>query len=418
MGFDIATIQVRAGSGGHGLISFRREKFVPRGGPDGGDGGHGGSVILQADRSESTLNRFRYMQLFRAGDGGHGGKRKRHGKNGRDTVIRVPEGTVARWQWAESPIGEVVQEGDRLVVARGGRGGWGNVHFTTSVRQAPRVATAGEPGEQGVLVLELKLVADVGLVGLPNAGKSSLLAAMTRAHPRIAPYPFTTLTPNLGVADTGRRTFVLADIPGLIEGASRGVGLGHEFLRHIERNRLLLHVVDIAAEDPLADWATIQLELRAYGHGVDEKPQVTVLNKIDLADGERRAAIATALRQRLGDGLLLLVSAETGEGVPELEQALDEAIRALPPPPEREEVPVLRPHPRTPVVTREADGRLAVESERAARFARSLNLREPDAQAVFWEEMQRLGVIRQLERLEAVPGETVWFDDVPVTWVG
>lgn len=418
MGFDIATIQVRAGNGGHGLISFRREKFVPRGGPDGGDGGHGGSVILLANRGESTLNRFRYMQLFRAGDGGHGGKSKKHGRNGKDTVIMVPEGTVARWEWADDPIGEVLAEGDRLTVARGGRGGWGNIHFANSVRQAPRVATAGEPGEQGALLLELKLVADVGLIGLPNAGKSSLLAAMTRAHPKVAAYPFTTLTPNLGVADTGKRTFVLADIPGLIEGASRGIGLGHEFLRHIERNRLLLHVVDISTEDPVADWQTIQDELRAYGHGVDEKPQVTVLNKIDLVDDARKAEIASTLRMRLGQGVLVLASAEEGEGIPQLELALDEAVRALPPPVVVEEVPVLRPQPRTPVVSRDEDGRLVVESDRAARFARSFNLREPDAQAVFWEEMQRQGVIRQLERLEAIPGETVWFGDVPVSWVG
>jgi len=326
---DTARIVVQAGDGGRGCVSFRREKFVPRGGPNGGDGGDGGDVILEASRSYRTLIDQRYQQLYRAGRGEHGRGKQQHGAAGESIVIKVPPGTVIYDAETGELLGDLLEEGQRLRVARGGRGGRGNMHFATPTRQAPRTAQPGTPGERRTLRLELKLIADVGLVGLPNAGKSSLLAAFSAARPKVAAYPFTTLTPNLGVVNVPPHGgFVVADIPGLVAGAAEGAGLGIRFLRHVERTRLLVHVVDVSpeAEDPVAALATVEGELAAYNPALLERPRLLAANKIDLPHAEGLAALQPAAGAR---GLRLLpVSAATGENIPALVEAIAQALRA------------------------------------------------------------------------------------------
>ena len=276
MFYDQAKIFVRAGNGGNGLASFRREKYVPFGGPDGGDGGHGGHVYLEVDPGLNTLLPFHYEQRYPAENGGNGRKSKKHGKQGADRIVKVPPGTVVYDDATGEQLADLVVPGSRVRLARGGKGGLGNTHFATSTHQAPRLAEKGEPGEERWLRLELKLIADVGLVGYPNAGKSTLISAISAARPKIADYPFTTLEPNLGVVEVEGETFVVADIPGLIEGAHRGVGLGHEFLRHIERTRLLLHVVDAGSDDPLQAFRQVNEELTLYDEDLGRRPQLVV----------------------------------------------------------------------------------------------------------------------------------------------
>jgi len=284
---DRAVIEVIAGTGGSGAEAFRRERGVPRGGPAGGDGGKGGDIVLVADSNLSTLLDYSYKRLYKAERGWHGEGSNKTGKSGQDSILRVPPGTIVRDQETGDFIGEVVSDGDRIVVAKGGRGGRGNARFKTSTRQAPRRWEPGEEGEERMLELELKLIADVGLVGEPNAGKSTLLATVSAAQPKIADYPFTTLTPNLGVVDVGDfRTFVLADIPGIVEGAHEGKGLGHQFLRHIERTRTLALVVPLDAEDHQAEYERLRSELRAYSPVLAETPHCLVLSKADLLPPE------------------------------------------------------------------------------------------------------------------------------------
>ncbi len=328
---DRARIAVRAGHGGAGCVSFRREKYVPRGGPDGGDGGDGGDVWVEADRRLRTLMDFRYRREFRAGDGAPGEGGNRTGARGEDVVVRVPVGTVLRDGETGEVLADLVRPGERVLVARGGRGGKGNSRFKGPTRQAPRFAEPGRPGEERWLDLELKLLADVGLIGFPNAGKSTLLARLTRARPRVGPYPFTTLSPNLGVVRLDEGGFVVADIPGLIEGAHRGAGLGHEFLRHVERTRLLLHVLDAAGSegrDPLDDFRTVNRELSLHNPLLAEKPQVVVLNKMDLP--EAREARDRLEKELSSLGLpVVAVSAATGEGVDRLLRVVAERLAAL-----------------------------------------------------------------------------------------
>ncbi|QFZ91751.2 GTPase ObgE [Synechococcus elongatus] len=279
---DHATICVKAGDGGDGIVAFRREKYVPAGGPSGGNGGRGGSVILVATEQLQTLLDFRYLRLFKAQDGERGGPKGMTGASADDLIIQVPCGTTVYDAETDECLGDLTSAGQILKVAQGGKGGLGNQHFLSNSNRAPEHALPGLPGEERQLRLELKLLAEVGLIGLPNAGKSTLISVLSAAKPKIADYPFTTLVPNLGVVrrETGDGT-VFADIPGLIEGAHRGAGLGHDFLRHIERTRLLIHLVDLTAEDPIADWRTIQAELKAYGRGLSDRPQILALNKID-----------------------------------------------------------------------------------------------------------------------------------------
>lgn len=309
---DRVRFRVEAGNGGRGAISFRREKFVPKGGPDGGDGGRGGNVILRTTTSRQDFSHFVGTSFYKAENGGAGGRAKCDGKTGRDLVLDVPPGTIVRDASTELVLKDLDAEDLDLVVAAGGRGGRGNRHFATSINQVPRVSEPGKPGEVRDLALELKLIADVGLIGLPNAGKSTLLSKISQAQPKIAPYPFTTLYPNLGVTEMGLvGRLVVADIPGLIKGAHKGVGLGDQFLRHIERSRCLVHIIDASAADPVTDYETLRAELEAYGRGADEKKVLVVANKIDLPEA---AAGVKRLTAKLGRGVIPL-SAQTGKGV-------------------------------------------------------------------------------------------------------
>jgi len=318
---DRARIQVKAGDGGNGAISFRREKFIPRGGPDGGDGGRGGSVILVVDSRLKTLLDFRRRQHFKAGRGQDGAGKNRSGKDGEDLVVKVPPGTSVRDAETGEEVGDLLHEGQRLVVAQGGKGGRGNARYATATRRSPRMAGQGKPGEERVLSLELKIIADVGLVGLPNAGKSTFLRRVTSADPKIAPYPFTTLSPNLGVFGEGEEAFVIADIPGLIEGAHQGRGLGHEFLRHVERTRVLLHVVDASSASPVVDFKTVEREIALYSPELLKKPRLVAANKVDLPGStEGIMRLRGELEHR---GIPVFpISALTGEGVFPLVKAL------------------------------------------------------------------------------------------------
>ncbi len=332
---DEARISVRAGDGGDGCMSFRREKYVPRGGPDGGDGGRGGSVVLVGDRGLRTLWDQRYRRAYRAARGTHGMGSGRHGRSGEDLEIRVPIGTLvydADAVEGAAPLADLVDDGERFVAARGGRGGRGNARFATATRQAPDFAEPGGPGEERELRLSLKLLADVGLVGLPNAGKSTLLSRISAARPRVAAYPFTTLTPSLGVVEQGDDRFVVADIPGLIEGASDGAGLGDRFLRHVERTRVLVHLLDAAAwlfedRDPVDDYETLRRELARYDAGLAERTELVAINKLDAVDDRGRLdPVEDALRGRCAG--VYRISGATGEGIAALLEGTARALRA------------------------------------------------------------------------------------------
>lgn len=414
---DEAVIEVRSGKGGDGMVHFRREKFEPRGGPDGGDGGRGGDVILEVDGNMRTLYNFRRLKHFNAPEGGAGSISKRTGKSADPLVASVPPGTLVYNEATGELIGDLVDEGQQLLVAKGGRGGRGNIHFATARNQTPRMAEKGEPGQELTLRLELKLIADIGVVGVPNAGKSTLLSALTNAKPKIAAYPFTTLEPNLGVAALDEETtLVLADIPGLIEGAHEGVGLGHDFLRHIQRTRVLIHLLDGMAEDPLADFAQINSELALFDPDLAKKPQVVALNKIDLPDvQERWPALKAALTERGYQALA--VSAVSGENT---RQLLGNAARALAEMPEEEAVdqlPVYRPEadPRDFEIRREGSGwRVSgVSLERAAAMTYWEH-----AQSVrrFQRILQRLGVGDALTAEGVEDGDTVYIGEYELEW--
>ncbi len=332
---DEATIRVQAGNGGHGCLSFRREKYVEKGGPDGGDGGDGGSVYLVADDALNTLVDFRVARKFRAQSGQGGAGRNMTGKSGEDLDVRIPRGTVIHDVDTGELIGDLTEPGQRLKVAEGGKGGLGNTRFKSSTNRAPRKTTNGTPGEARHLALELKVLADVGLVGMPNAGKSTLIRAMSAARPKVADYPFTTLHPNLGVVSVGRlQSFVMADIPGLIEGAAEGAGLGIRFLKHLQRTRLLLHLVDIApidaGEDPAAAFRSIEAELAKFSNELMDKPRWLVINKIDLLPADERDNAQAELVAALNwQGPVFQVSAETGDGTEALGQAVMRELEAM-----------------------------------------------------------------------------------------
>ncbi len=318
---DQVKIYLKAGDGGRGCISFRREKYVPRGGPNGGDGGRGGHIIFKTTRDVNTLLDVRYQQHYYAERGEHGMGKDMHGRNGKDMIIPVPIGTLIKDASTDEVLEDLIKDGQEFVAAKGGRGGLGNAHFKTSTRQAPKFAQPGEPGEEKMLVLELKLLADVGLIGLPNAGKSTLISAISSAKPKIADYPFTTLVPMLGVVKArGFRSFVVADIPGLIEGAHKGVGLGFQFLRHVERTSILLHLVDISEmseEDPIENFEKINKELELYSPELLKKPQAVVGTKLDIAgDGERLTRLTKYCKKKKYD--FFTVCAVTGEGIKKL----------------------------------------------------------------------------------------------------
>ncbi|MCB1435906.1 MAG: GTPase ObgE [Rhodobiaceae bacterium] len=314
---DEAKVYVRSGDGGAGSIAFRREKFIEFGGPDGGDGGRGGDVVVECVNGLNTLIDFRYHQHFKAARGGHGMGKNRSGAGGKDAVLKVPVGTQILEDDRETLIADMTEVGQIIVLARGGNGGFGNTHFKSATNQSPRRANPGAPGVEMWVWLRLKLIADAGIVGLPNAGKSTLLAAVSAAKPKIADYPFTTLHPNLGVVGLDTREFVLADIPGLIEGAHEGVGIGDRFLGHVERCQVLLHLVDASGEDPVAAYETVREELAAYGHGLEKKAEVVALSKCDAVAAEEIKAIGADLAKAAGRPVLTL-SAATGKGVREV----------------------------------------------------------------------------------------------------
>ena len=331
MFIDSAHIQVKAGDGGDGLVSFHTAKYVPNGGPDGGDGGKGGSIVFTVTTGLSTLQDFRYKHKFAAADGDKGGRRKQYGRKGDDLVIQVPAGTLIKDAESGRVMADLTEEGQQAVIARGGSGGKGNTHFANSVRQAPRFARAGLPGEIFDLLIELKLLADVGLIGMPNAGKSTLLSVVSSARPRIADYPFTTLEPILGVVAVGDASFVLADIPGLIEGAHTGIGLGLSFLKHVERTRLLIHVVDMTPlpdRDPIHDFDLINNELALYDERLAGRPQIVALNKTDMADAEETALVRTGLEAR--GYRVFPICAPIHEGTDVLMQAVAATLAGLP----------------------------------------------------------------------------------------
>jgi len=324
---DQAKVYIRSGDGGAGSVSFRREKFIEFGGPDGGDGGRGGDVWVEAVDGLNTLIDYRYQQHFKAKTGVHGMGRNRAGAKGADVTLKVPAGTQVYAEDNETLICDLTVVGQRFLLAKGGNGGFGNQHFKTSTNQAPRRANPGQPGVEMTIWLRLKLIADAGLVGLPNAGKSTFLAAVTAAKPKIADYPFTTLHPGLGVARIDAREFVIADIPGLIEGAHEGIGIGDRFLGHVERTRVLLHLVSAQEENPGKAYKTVRGELEAYGHGLAEKPEIVALSQVDTLDGEARKKKLAALKRACG-GTPLALSAVTGEGVEAVLRALISVVEA------------------------------------------------------------------------------------------
>ena len=417
MFLDRARITVKGGDGGKGVISFRREAHVPRGGPDGGDGGRGGDLVLRADAQLASLGDFSFKKEFAATDGATGEGSNKSGKAGRDKLVRVPAGTTVRDVKTGEEVADLVTDGAEIVAARGGKGGRGNARFVTSTRRAPRIAMDGQHGEERELELELRLIADIGLAGLPNAGKSSLLAALTRARPKIAAYPFTTLTPNLGVARLDERELVIADIPGLIEGASTGAGLGEEFLRHIERTRVVVQVVDASRDDPLADIATIDTELTAYGRGLRDRPEIVALNKIDLAEARDKVpALVEALAAQGRETMAL--SAATGEGVDRLAKRLF----TLTPPREKagaEATPerriAFKGSARDVHVSKEGAA-YRVKGDSIERLATGIDWDSGEASAYFHRMLQRNGVERQLRALGVKEGDTVKIGKLELEW--
>jgi GTP-binding protein len=426
---DQARILVSAGSGGDGSASFRREAHVPRGGPDGGDGGKGGDVVLEAEAGMTTLAELRRRRHVRAGAGGRGARRRSHGRNGANVLLHVPPGTVVRiadrqgLETQESEdLGELLAPGDRLVVARGGRGGRGNVHFVSPTHRAPTHFEKGEPGEERWIELELKLIADIGLVGAPNAGKSTLLAALTAARPEVGAFAFTTTSPNLGVLtfdEDGEHTAVVADLPGLIEGAHEGKGLGHAFLRHAERTRVLVAVVDGAARDPVAEWRAVEDELRLRDPALLERPMPTVITKVDLpAVAERWPALRRELTR---DGRPpLAVSAHDGTGLDELRGELRDALGAAALAEPAESAAPLRIHRFDPLergwqVVREPDG-LRVKGHRIETAAARTDFTNEESRDRFQRTLERFGIDAELRRQGAASGTPVRIGRVELEW--
>ncbi|MCR4597948.1 MAG: GTPase ObgE [Acetatifactor sp.] len=416
---DRARIIVRSGKGGDGHVSFRREKYVPDGGPDGGDGGRGGDVIFQVDKGLNTLIDFRHVRKYKAGDGEEGGKKNCRGKDGEDIVIKIPEGTVIKEAGSDQVIIDMSGENQRVVLLKGGRGGNGNQHYATPTMQAPKYAQPGQPAQELELTLELKVIADVGLVGFPNVGKSTLLSRVTNARPKIANYHFTTLSPNLGVVDLeGAGGFVIADIPGLIEGASEGVGLGHEFLRHIERTKVIIHVVDAAGtedRDPIADIYAINKELEAYNPQIAARPQVIAANKMDAIYGEDRDAALKAIRDEFEPkGIKVFpISAVSGEGLSELLYEVNEMLQNIGEDTtvfEREYYPErlseLEGEPYTVTYDEEED-EYVVEGPRIEKMLGYTNLESEKGFQFFQSFLKENGILEELEKLGIEDGDTV-----------
>ena len=421
--FDRTEIVVRAGGGGNGVVSFRREKFVPFGGPDGGDGGDGGDVVIMADSGISSLRILEHKRFYRAADGKNGKGKKKHGKKGENLILTVPVGTVVSYKaqiGGDAVIADLEQPGQQIVVAKGGKGGLGNTHFASSTNQAPQIAQKGEAGEENSIILELRLIADVGIIGYPNVGKSTLLAAASAAKPKIAGYPFTTCEPILGVAEVGQRSFVLAEIPGLIDGAHLGRGLGHDFLRHIVRTKILIHLIDGSSASPTEDMVRVNAELSLYDSALATKPQLVVINKIDLPQVQARLAeIKDAFR---GAGTIVLsISAATGDGVSELMaktiKMLDEVTRLRREVDEKIPKKIFRPQPRGigASVHKEGDTFVVVAPE-LERIVARIDMTSPGLHRQLKRQLARLEVGRALEKAGIKPGDRVRCGNLEWEW--
>jgi len=420
--FDRAEIEVRAGAGGAGIVSFRREKFVPFGGPDGGDGGSGGDVIIRADSSVDSLRVFSRKRFYRAAGGRDGKGKKKHGKNGEDLILTVPVGTVVSYKTrigSDALIADLEQPGQQAVVAKGGRGGLGNTHFASSTNQAPEIAQKGEPEEENSIILEMRLIADVGIIGYPNVGKSTLLAAASAAKPEIASYPFTTREPILGVVEVGQRSFVLAEIPGLIDGAHLGRGLGHDFLRHVVRTKILIHLIDGSSASPVESMIQINAELSLFDSALAQKPQLIVVNKIDLPQVQARLAEIKGVFSSAGT-TPLFVSAATGEGVAELMAETIEMLQSATVErgtAEKTPMKVFRPQPRGvgPKVHKEGDTFVVVAPELERIVART----DVASSGMRWQlkrQLAGLGVSKALERAGVKPGDRVRCGNLEWDW--
>ncbi|MDD2533348.1 MAG: GTPase ObgE [Eubacteriales bacterium] len=415
MFIDSAKIYVRAGNGGNGMVSFHTAKYVPNGGPDGGDGGRGGSVIFYADENKTTLQDFRFKRKYVAEDGEKGGRRNKSGHSGGDMRLPVPVGTLIKDSESGRTIADLAEAGQEVVIARGGRGGAGNVHYANSVRQAPNFARAGEPGDELNLQVELKLLADVGLVGFPNVGKSTLLSVVSAARPKIADYAFTTLEPNLGVVAVDDSHFVLADIPGLIEGAHTGAGLGLDFLKHIERTRMLIHVLDASGSegrDPLHDFEIINLELESYHPGLSSRPQVVALNKIDMLDDAALAVLTKNLQDR---GFQVFpMSAAINEGVWPLIQYVASQLQSLPKTILTEVVSaqMLYKYEQDALYTLRKDSEgFHIEGDWIKTLVASTNFDDSESLQYFQRLIRKKGVIAALEEAGVQEGSVVSLDD-------
>ncbi|WP_122628802.1 GTPase ObgE [Lucifera butyrica] len=417
MFIDRAKIFVKGGSGGNGMSSFRREKFVPKGGPSGGDGGRGGNVVLIVDPNVNTLMDFRYKRKFVADSGANGQSSNMHGKGAEDLLVKVPPGTLVKDELTGEIVGDLTRENQQLIVGNGGRGGRGNARFVTSVHRAPTFAEKGEPGSERSLLLELKLLADVGLVGYPSVGKSSILSRVSAAKPEIAAYHFTTLTPVLGVVSLEEGSnFVLADIPGLIEGAHEGVGLGHDFLRHIERTRVIIHVLDISGiegRDPIEDYHKINAELKLYNERLAQRPQLIAANKMDLPDSQANFSRIAAYMKQEGHEIYP-VSAATGEGLPELMRRAFKLLQEYVEEPEAvDEVKVYEAKPEAGfTIRRDDDGAYVVEGKDIEKLVAMINFENDEGVRRFQLIWRRLGIDEALKERGIQEGDTVRIRDM------
>lgn len=418
---DYVKIEAKAGDGGNGAISFRREKYVAAGGPDGGDGGKGGDIYFEVDPNANTLIEFRFKRKFKAESGNNGEGNHRYGRSGEDLTVKVPIGTIIKDAKTNQVLADLSQEGQKELILKGGRGGKGNSHFATSTRQAPRFSQDGENGEEKELILELKLLADVGLIGFPNVGKSTFLGRTTSATPKIADYHFTTLEPNLGVVKTDYGdSFVIADIPGIIEGASEGVGLGLQFLRHIERTRLLLHVIDVSGSEgrnPIDDFKKINSELQKYSEKLSKRTQIIVANKIDSMQDE---TLYKELENLAKEKQLKIfkISAVTGEGVGDLIKYVSELLKTLPKEDllEYEEKKVYKLKEKDDYTIRREDGMYIIEGEPVERIMRRVNIADNESLYYFQKNLDELGVNKRLKEMGIQEGDIVKIIDYELEW--
>ncbi|SYX82244.1 GTPase ObgE [Paenibacillus alvei] len=429
---DKTRIYVKGGDGGDGIVSYRREKYVPMGGPAGGDGGHGGDVIFRVDEGLRTLVDFRYQKHFKADRGEKGRNKSRHGANAEDMIVRVPPGTVVIDDDTKEVVADLTRQGQEVVIAKGGRGGRGNIRFATANNPAPELAEHGEEGQERWVILELKVVADVGLVGFPSVGKSTLLSVVSAAQPKIGAYHFTTITPNLGMVDVGEgRSFVMADLPGLIEGAHTGIGLGHEFLRHVERTRIIIHVVDMAGmegRDPFDDWVKINEELKLYNEKLSERPQVIAANKMDMPEAEENLVVfREKVREMTGSDIEIMpISSLTRQGIQELLYRAMDMLEQLPEAPEVEEVAEVEErkiyrfektkHDSEFTIRRENDT-FVVESEAVENMLKRMQMNSHDAILRFARTLRHMGIDEALRKRGAVDGTIVRIADFEFEFV-